>query len=110
MFGSGPLASLATRRDGEPLTDMLTVYLGMGIFTANAVLEHWHTAGDSPASLARWHTAEQGYLTEPMYGYALARYAVLRGEAKPAWAAYLDTNPRVSLKKSLRYLQTTSAR
>jgi hypothetical protein len=108
LLGGGLI--LATRRDGEPLTDMLTVYLGMGIFTANAVLEHWHTAGDSPASLARWHTAEQGYLTEPMYGYALARYAVLRGEAKPAWAAYLDTNPRVSLKKSLRYLQTTSAR
>jgi hypothetical protein len=50
----------------------------------------------------RWHTARQGYLTEPMYGYALARYARLRGEAKPAWAAHLDTNPRIHLKKSLR--------
>jgi hypothetical protein len=96
-----------TRRDGEPLTDLLTVYLGMGIFTANAVHEHWHTPGH-PASLGRWHTAGQGYLTEPMYGYALARYALLRGEAKPAWAAYLDTNPRVSLKKSLRYLRAVS--
>jgi hypothetical protein len=31
-----------------------------------------------------------------MYGYALARYARLRGEARPAWAAHLDTNPRIT--------------
>jgi hypothetical protein len=95
-----------TRQDGEPLTDLLTVYLGMGIFTANAVLEHWRSASaPSPTSLGRWHTARQGYLTEPMYGYALARYARLRGEPKPAWAVHLDTNPRVHLKQSLRYLK-----
>jgi hypothetical protein len=39
-----------------------------------------------------------------MYGYALARYAWLRGETNPAWARYLDTNPRTFLKRGLRYL------
>jgi hypothetical protein len=39
-----------------------------------------------------------------MYGYALARYAWLRGETSPAWAAHLDTNPRTYLKDGLRFL------
>ena len=105
LLGGGLIP--ATRRDGEPLTDLVTVYLGLGIFTANAAHEHWHTPGH-PASIGRWHTAGQGYLTEPMYGYALARYALLREETKPAWAAHLDANPRVYLKKSLRYLREVS--
>ena len=41
LLGGGLIS--ATRRDGEPLTGLVTVYLGMGIFTANAVHEHWHT-------------------------------------------------------------------
>ncbi|GAA4473494.1 hypothetical protein [Phytohabitans houttuyneae] len=40
-----------------------------------------------------------------MYGYALARYAWLRGETDPAWSRYLDTNPRAYLKRGLRYLR-----
>ena len=39
-----------------------------------------------------------------MYGYGLARYAWLRGEPDPAWARYLDTNPRAFLRRGLRYL------
>jgi hypothetical protein len=85
------------RRDDEPLTDLFTVFFGFGIFTANAAFEH-------SRSQTGWRTSRLGYLTEPMYGYALARYAWLRGEADPAWAARLDTNPRAYLKQGLKYL------
>ena len=86
------------RRDGEPLTDLLTVVFGYGIFTANA-------AFDFIADAAGWESQRLGYLTEQMYGYALARYCLLRGEHDPAWATHLDTNPRHYMRQSLRYLR-----
>ena len=89
------------REDHEPLTDLLTVYFGLGIFTANAAFEFRRVARGQ-------HTYDQasrlGYLTEPMFGYALARYAWLRGERDPAWARFLDANPRAFFKRGLRYL------
>ena len=88
----------AAQEDHEPLTDLLTVYLGLGIFSANSSHEfHPHATG--------WSTRRTGYLTEPMYGYALARYARLRGETRPAWMKHLDTNPRAAMKQGLRHLR-----
>jgi hypothetical protein len=86
------------RPDQEPLTDLVTVYLGFGVFTANAALEF---SGDHTG----WSASRLGYLTEPMYGYALARYAWLRAEPDPSWARYLDTNPRTYLRRGLRFLR-----
>jgi hypothetical protein len=85
------------REDHEPLTDLLTVFFGLGIFSANAAFEFdRHETG--------YRTSRLGYLTEPMFGYALARYAWLRGEPDPPWARHVDTNPRTFLKRGLRYL------
>ena len=88
----------ADQRDHEPLTDLLTVYFGLGVFTANA-------AFDFRQGRTGWSYQRLGYLTEQMYGYALACYAHLRGETAPRWARHLDTNPRGYLKQSLRYLE-----
>ena len=44
-----------------------------------------------------------------MLGYALACYAVLRGEPDPPWAKYLDTNPRAYMKHGVRYLRHAAA-
>jgi hypothetical protein len=85
------------RRDDEPLADLFTVFCGFGVFSANAAFEH-------SRSSSGWRTSRLGYLTEAMYGYALARYAWLRGETGPAWAARLDTNPRTYLRQGLKYL------
>jgi hypothetical protein len=89
------------RQDHEPLTDLLTVFFGLGIFTANAALDH---SRDVRGAYGYTRTSRLGYLTEPMYGYGLARYAWLRGERDPRWARHLDTNPRTFLKRGLRYL------
>ena len=85
------------RADGEPLTDLVTIFFGLGIFGANAALDVWRDERYT-------RSARLGYLTEPMFGYGLATYAYLRGETDPRWARHLDTNPRVFLKRGLRYL------
>jgi hypothetical protein len=91
----------AGRPDHEPLTDLLTVYLRMGVFTANAAFSFSHYSNSRTGG---WQAQRLGYMTEQMFGYGLACVAMLRGEADPAWGKYLDTNPRVYMKNSLRYL------
>jgi len=56
----------------------------------------------------RMSSSRLGLLTEEMYGYALARYAVMRGETNPDWAKHLDTNPRTYFKRSMGYLRFIS--
>jgi hypothetical protein len=101
LLGQGGLPG-ADGDDHEPLTDLLTVYTGFGIFTANAAFdfEAHHAIG--------WRTRTLGYLTEAMFGYALACYAWMRGEARaePAWARFLDTNPRAYMKQGTRFLRS----
>ncbi|WP_157574240.1 hypothetical protein [Nocardia jejuensis] len=86
------------RHDGEQLTDLATVYLGLGVFTANAAFQFSQGQGG-------WRWQRLGYLSQPLYGYALACWTLMRGDPKPAWAQYLDTNPRVYMKQSLKYLR-----
>jgi hypothetical protein len=102
LLGDGRIS--AEQQDHEPLTDLLTVFFGLGIFSANAAVDH---AREARGSYSYTSTSRLGYLTEPMYGYGLARYAWLRGEADPGWARHLDTNPRTFLKRGLRYLAQT---
>ena len=86
--------------DHEPLTDLLTVHFGLGVFSANACF-------DFSQDHRRRQVRRLGYLTEPMYGYALACHAHSRGERRPAWAGQLDVNPRAYLKRGLRHLRRT---
>lgn len=85
------------RADGEPLTDLLTVYLGLGIFTANA-------AHDFSVHERSWSVRRLGYLTEQMFGYGLARFARDRGEPAPPWVRFLDVNPREYMRQTGRVL------
>jgi hypothetical protein len=85
------------RRDGEQLTDLVTVALGLGVFNANASFEFQQSSQG-------WRRSSLGYLSEPMFGYALAYCARQRGETNPAWAARLDTNPRVYMKQATRFI------
>lgn len=87
------------RADGEQLTDLATVFLGLGIFTANAAHE-FEATGDG------WRASRLGYLDEATMGYALARYSSLRGESSPAWMRYLDTNPATFMRQATRFLES----
>lgn len=96
------------RNDHEPLTDLASVFFGFGIFAANAALDFSATSrlDSSGERLVGWRSTRLGYLTEPMYGYALAYSSVRRGDREADWQRYLDTNPKAFLRKGLRYLES----
>jgi hypothetical protein len=87
--------------DMEPFTDLTTVFLGLGIFTANAAARFEQ---HQDARTQGWSMERLGYLSEEMYGYALARFALERGEDRPAWEKYLSTNVASYCKRSNKWL------
>jgi HEAT repeat protein len=92
--------------DHEYVTDLSLVFLGLGVFAANSVIrESYARAGG--ALVYRWSIGKHGYLSERMYGYALALFAWVRGEEAPGWATHLRPNVRSVFAKELRYLATT---
>src|SRR5215471_18814913 len=85
----------------EPLTDLLTVFLGFGVFNANTAARfEQHDDGDKQG----WSMQRLGYLSEEMYGYALAKFAAERGEERPEWTDYLTTNVKAYYKRSRAWL------
>lgn len=91
--------------DMEPLTDLATVFCGLGIFTANSAARF--TQFDDGVQHG-WSFQRQGYLSEQMFGYALAYFAQLRGESRPAWAKYLNINVGTYFKQSAKFLAKQS--
>ena len=92
------------RSDHEQLTDLVTVFLGLGILTANAVIheDYWHSG-----HFSGWSMGRRGYLTMDVFGYALALYAVARGELKPAWLSHLRPDVRTACRNGIRYVTET---
>jgi hypothetical protein len=90
--------------DHEPLTDLVPVFLGLGLFMANAPLRD-----RSPTEKDRRQSKpdHQGYLPSRILGYALALFAYIRGESRPDWAGYLRPDAAQTLTGGLRYLLKT---
>jgi hypothetical protein len=106
------------RSDHERLTDLLTVYFGFGILTANAAMRFARAsrgfsilpqgqfddrALNAAGALGGYRRL--GYLNTREFGYALACYARMRGETNPAWARYISPGQAVYLTQGLAYLQ-----
>lgn len=118
LLGEGRITT--TRKDHERLTDLLTVYLGFGVFTANAALRYakadrgWTVKPLGYLDERRLNAAHNdgysrlGYLTEAEFGYAMACHAWLRHETEPGWARHLDPNPRAHLEQGLAHLSRTA--
>jgi hypothetical protein len=81
----------------------ISVCLGLGDLAANACFDSEKITCYRSLS---FRTSLVGFMTEPMYGYLLARFARQRNEPDPAWAGALDTNPRAYLEQALRFLAT----
>jgi hypothetical protein len=92
----------STTPDHEPMTDLLTVFLGLGIFTANSAARFKQFQEDRKIG---WSMQRLGYLPEPVFGYALARFAIERGENKSEWTRHLSSNVRSDFKRSKRWLE-----
>jgi hypothetical protein len=91
--------------DMEPMTDLVTVYLGLGIFNANASRRFLQYQDDRKQG---WSMNRLGYLPEVVFAYALARFAKERGEEKPEWAAHLSTNLKTWFRQSATWLAKDS--
>ena len=91
-------------KDSEPLTDLLTVYFGTGIFNANAAFQFGQWQSHSHQG---WRASRLGYLSEQSFGYALACYAWYRGDVDAAWRKYLRENIAYYFDDSMHFLSTT---
>lgn len=72
-------------KNDEKLTDLTTVFFGLGIFNANAAFQTYRGVDYSG-----WR--KMGYLTQMEWGYALSLFAHVRGETTPDWINYLTLN------------------
>jgi hypothetical protein len=88
--------------DHEPVTDLATVFFGMGIFTANSTFRYsqW-----TQGQMQGWKAAKQGYLDERTLGYALGLWAHVRQETAPRWMRHLNANPKSYMSETLRLLK-----
>ena len=78
--------------DHEPLTDLLTVFVDFGIFTANSAarFQQYQDERRQGCSMQRL-----GYLRQEVYGYALAKFAAERGDQALLVPQSLDQCPGV---------------
>ena len=88
----------------ELLTDLTSIFFGMGIFTANSVFSFDQFTN---AQFQGWRAERQGYIDEQTAGYALALFAYLKGEKRPVWVKFLETNPKHYFRQGLKYLVKT---
>ena len=91
----------AEGEDMEPFTDLATVYLGLGIFSANAAFRYQR---HETYRKKGWSVSKSGYLSEEQFGYALAKFAFERGERKPEWAKHLASNIRIHFNDAVKWL------
>ncbi|WP_166388530.1 hypothetical protein [Catellatospora methionotrophica] len=75
--------------DTERLADLVTVYFGLGLFGSRVAV--------------RCSRSRAG-MTLPLYAYALANYAWLRGESAPGWLGDLRFGSRAQVRRGLRHL------
>ena len=88
LVGSGRIEP--THPAHESLTDLLTIFTGLGVFTANAAIGYIPTRDGKGRRMVA-----HGYLREGALSEALAHYALLRGELGiPRWTKDLDRSVR----------------
>ena len=88
--------------DHEPLTDLLTVFLGLGVMMSNSVV---HESSWTSGTASGWSIGRRGYMTMPMYGYALALFARERSETNPEWAKVLRLDVRHAFQQGQKWLE-----
>lgn len=84
-----------------PLTDLLSVFLGMGVVCANAAV------GEANFGWFGWAMQRRGYLSLDEFGYALALLWLARGEDNAKWPNYLRPDVHHAWKQGVRYVRET---
>lgn len=89
--------------DVEPLSGLLSIFLGFGVFVTSALLResrytsgHWH--------YSKWRRV--GYLPLPVCAYALAIFARNR-QTNGHWVDYLGADARQPFQEGVRFLESS---
>lgn len=101
LLGGGKLSS--EHKGHEYATDLITVFFGLGIFTANSAFQFSQWQDHSHQG---WSASRMGYLSEEMFAYSLAAYAWMRGDTNPKWSRHLAINVGHHFKQCLRYFNS----
>lgn len=91
--------------DHELVTDLLTVYKGIGVFAANTAVKQ---RNDHAGGWEWWTINRYGYLSARVYGYAFALFAWIRNETTPPWSGFLAPDASAAFTSGLKYLSKTS--
>lgn len=91
----------------EFATDLATVYLGFGVFSANTAF-NFSQFGDAYSQ--GWRTSGQGYLRERDWSFALAVFCALRGEDVATLKPWLKPYLFSDVRKAARYLSRSPQR
>lgn len=81
----------------EMLTDLSTVFFGLGIFNANDTFDYFQ-------NFESYGYKSSGYLKVEEWAYAFAIYSYLREETNPKWKKYLKKSIIIELDKCLNYV------
>ncbi len=87
--------------DHELTTDLTVVHFGLGIFLANTPRVYSSRYSRWPGSKLKMPE----YMTDPMYGWAMALLALFRGEDHPPWRKYLRSGAKANLDQGVRFLK-----
>ena len=90
----------------EPATDLLTVYLGFGLFGANSA---FNFAQHQEVMSQGWSYSRLGYLSEREWVFALAVFLTLKRLAPQQTHRYLKDHLIADLGKAMRYLEKKPA-
>lgn len=80
LSGSRKLLA-ADEHNHEHLTDLVSVFAGFGLFTANCTVQD-HSYSDG--QMSHFHISKSGYMSSIQFGYALGLMAWMRNEHSPS--------------------------
>jgi hypothetical protein len=81
----------------EPITDLTTIFFGLGIFNANAAFQTF-------ADYNYYGWSQSGYLTQMEWGYALSLFAYIRQEKQPDWIHHLCKNVKADFIQGQNFI------
>lgn len=89
----------------EELTDINTIALGFGIFTANSIFQFQQFQGTSHQG---WQTQRRGYIPEQVAAYCLALLTNYQQKDDSSWAHFLNKSVKKMYERNLKYIRTTA--
>jgi hypothetical protein len=88
----------------EQTVEIMPMFFGLGIFSANGPLRESTVGG---LSFQSGTMTRPGVFPARYIGYALALLCWLRNEPLPAWRSHLRKDAEITLRASLKYLEKT---